>query len=44
MKNDTLTTDNEFTVNNLPCGALVTNAEHVILDASNRDKLYEELI
>jgi len=35
MKNDTLTTDNEFTVNNLPCGALVMNAEHVILDAND---------
>jgi diguanylate cyclase (GGDEF)-like protein len=33
--NNLINNDNGFTLNNLPCGALVTNAEHVILDVND---------
>jgi diguanylate cyclase (GGDEF)-like protein len=35
MKNNLANIDNEFMLDNLPCGALVTSAEHVILDAND---------
>ncbi|MEH6355183.1 MAG: hypothetical protein V7760_04055, partial [Marinobacter sp.] len=34
MKNNLVNIDDGFTLGNLPCGALVTNAEHVILDVN----------
>jgi len=35
MKNNLANIDNEFMLDNLPCGALVTSAEHVILDVND---------
>lgn len=32
MKNNLISTESSFTLDNLPCGALVTNAEHVIIN------------
>jgi len=35
MKNKLVSVDNNFTLDKLPCGALVTNAEHVILEVND---------
>jgi diguanylate cyclase (GGDEF)-like protein len=35
MKNKIISSDQEFTLDNLPCGALVTNADHIILDVND---------
>lgn len=35
MKRNLVNIDNGFTLSNLPCGALVTNAERVIFDVND---------